>query len=111
MKIKRIAMAALIILPSLVVWMCSDEHRRWLLINRGSAEDYAAALLEGNTDVSAPSAFVDYSISASRGVVLFSPHSLDGPIYAYSPTGVRPPEHNGLAWRSLGRHWFVADLN
>jgi hypothetical protein len=88
-----------------------DSDRRWAIVNGSSAEEYAISLLEGDDEVETPDRFIDYSISASDGYVVFSRHDDHDTVYGYFPAKA-PSEMSGAVarstWKSLGGKWFVS---
>lgn len=110
MRTKLVALALTIALLVVVVWATADEDRRWLLLNRESAEAYAATLLRGDSGRRTPNEFVDYTVSSEGGAVLFAHHKPDGKIYGYFPRGVEAYRSAELDWRYLDDNWYVAEL-
>lgn len=108
MRKKQLALVVIVVMLATAIWTFSDEDRRWLLLNRGSAEAYALALLAEESGGQIPDKFIDYTISATDGAVLFVSHDSDGRIYGYFPDGLGSQSTVGVDWQSLDDHWYVA---
>lgn len=97
-----------LILAVIVVFSLSSKEQRWLFFNGSIAEEYATALLTQNVSYKQPDRFIDYSVSAQGGYVMFSEHSDEPVFYGYFPNGITSVNSDKLQWEPLTDNWYVA---
>ncbi|MFT5419324.1 MAG: hypothetical protein ACI9D5_000058 [Candidatus Endobugula sp.] len=96
----------------LVIFVFMNENQRWLLFYSYSAEKYAISLLKSE-EVKTPDQFIDYSVSANDGYVIFSEHGEDI-LYGYFPDKTLlnyEDNFKGVEWVLLKDNWFVLIQN
>lgn len=107
---KIVFLMALIIVIGVGGFFLVDEDKRWVFFNGSDAEIYAVQLLN-NKAPQTPGKFIDYSVSANDGYVIFSQHNDHSTIYGYFPTKT-PADVGGAVlkadWEPLDGKWFVS---
>lgn len=97
----------------LLILFLLGEDKRWFLFNVDQAEEYAISLLNGDSEMDTPKRFIDYTVSASNGYVLFTMPSKQNKVYGYFPDK-EPSTIEGniskINWRPLGGKWFVSNV-
>ncbi len=110
MKIIVIFTAVVVILVAALI-IILDEDRRWLFVNGADAEAFASLLLKKETNIQTPNKFIDYTVSAENGFVIFSKQSNHAVIYGYfpnkSPSEIDLTPEATSEWKLLDENWFV----
>lgn len=101
-----------VLLSCLAFFLVINKNQRWLLFYGDSAEKYAKALLE-KSEIKTPDAFIDYTISAKDGYVIFSQHN-NSTLYGYF--NEKPPLNykdafKGKKWELLENKWFFLSFD
>lgn len=103
---KRILYLFAAFLVASAILLIADRDRRWLLLNGYAAEKYALQLLGRGPTPQLPVQFIDYTVAASNGGVIFGRESHRGSVYGYFPDGEPDPENGVLTWKKLWGRWY-----
>lgn len=111
-KNKIILIGVLIIVSSIFSWVFTmTDSERWLLMNRGAAEEYAATLMSGDTSYPTPDKFIDYVISAKKDYVIFTEHNKSNRTFGFFSNGltnVHDEEVKKIEWIKIEDNWYLA---
>ena len=111
----RVFLTFMVLLTAVVsaVYLIVGTGKLWVFLNGDDAEMHARKMLSGNAQT-VPDKFINYSISAQKGFVIFVEHNNHSILYGYfadKPPSEVNDEVSKLVWHKVKGKWFVADLN
>ena len=108
--IKLFKFSSLFFLVIGIVWFYFMSYEeRWLVMNKRVAESYAKALLKGDVNYKTPDTFIDYTVVAENGHVLFSNHLQPNRIFGYFPKSKPDANNDNVSnpvWKKVEDNWY-----